>query len=187
VHCGRLAHARSFRDHRRTAGFLKTGTGAITAVATVGVAIAAVTWLTGRENTPAERLWSHIPAELRSTCARSTSGEPGAISAYNCTHRHVIGLQYDLFSSTSELAAAYEAVKRQYLPNGAGAKACSDGGFDGAYEPGGSLLCFVDEHGGASIVWSDVELDILSFAWRTDDGTLRALYDAWQEGVGPER
>lgn len=162
----------------------------LAAVAALLVAVGVVTGatrLTGREDTPADRLWSHIPAELRSTCERSTSGEPGAVSAYNCTYRRVIGIQYDLFPSTPELAAAYEAVKRQYLPNGAAGEACSDGGFDGAYEPGGSLLCFVDEHGGASIVWSDDELDILSFAWRTDDGTLRALYDAWQEGVGPER
>ena len=162
----------------------------LAAVAALLVAVGVVTGatrLTGREDTRADGLWSHIPAELRSTCKRSTSGEPGAVSAYNCTYKRVIGLQYDLFSSTLELAAAYEAVKRQYLPNGAPGETCSDGGFDGDYEPGGSLLCFVGEHGGASIVWSDDELDILSFAWRTDDGTLRALYDAWQDGMGPER
>ena len=179
------------RDHRgteekpslaaRTTEFLKTGTGVITAVATLLVAVTglvtAITQLSGDDETPAgppaaasrvptdetdAQLWSHIPQSLRSTCRRSTDQEAGAISAYNCTWRRIVGLQYNLFTSTPELAAG------------------------GAYEPGGSMLCFVGDDGVASIVWTDDELDIMTFAWR-DDGKLDALYDAWTEGVGPER
>ena len=202
------------RDHRRTEGkpslaartteFLKTGTGVVTAVATLLVAVTglvtAITQFSGKEETQAEpavsagvpadetdaQLWSHIPESLRSTCRRSTDQEAGAISAYNCTWRRIVGLQYNLFTSTPELAAGFEEVRQRYGLEAAGGASCPDGNFQGAYEPGGSMLCFVADDGVASIVWTDDELDIMSFAWR-DDGKLDALYDAWTEGVGPER
>lgn len=205
------------RDHRgteekptlaaRTTEFLKTGTGVITAVATLLVAVTglftAITQLGGKEETQANpaapsvaagvpadetdaQLWSHIPPSLRSTCRRSTDQESGAISAYNCTWRRIVGLQYNLFTSTPELAAGFEEVRQRYGLENADGASCPDGNFAGAYEPGGSMLCFVGDDGVASIVWTDDELDIMSFAWR-DDGKLDALYDAWTEGVGPER
>lgn len=202
------------RDHRgteekpslaaRTTEFLKTGTGVITAVATLVVAVTglftAITQLSGEEEKSADpvvaasvpadetdaELWSRIPQSLRSTCRRSTDQEAGAISAYNCTWRRVVGLQYNLFTSTPELAAGLEEVRQRYGLEDADGASCPDGNFEGAYEPGGSMLCFVGDDGVASIVWTDDELDIMTFAWR-DDGKLDALYDAWTEGVGPER
>jgi hypothetical protein len=33
--------------------------------------------------------------------------------------------------------------------------------------------------------WTDDGLDILSFAWRSDQN-LPALFEAWQKGVGPD-
>jgi hypothetical protein len=205
------------RDHRRTeekpslasrtTDFLKTGTGLITAVATLLVAVTglvtAITQFGGKDDTqpdaaapvastgvPADEtdalLWSHIPESLRSTCRRSTDQEAGAISAYNCTWRRVVGLQYNLFTSTPELADGFEDVRQRYRLENADGASCPDGNFEGPYEPGGQMVCFVGDDGVASIVWTDVELDIMTFAWR-DDGKLDALYDAWTEGVGPER
>ena len=43
------------------------------------------------------------------------------------------------------------------------------------------MVCFVGDDGVASIVWTDDELDVMTFAWR-DDGKLDALYDAWTRG-----
>ena len=203
------------RDHRRTeekpslaartTEFLKTGTGVITAVATLLVAVTglvtAITQLSGDDETSAAppaaaasvptdetdaQLWSHIPESLRSTCRRSTDQEAGAISAYNCTWRRIVGLQYNLFTSTPELTAGFDDVRQRYGLEDADGASCPDGNFEGPYEPGGSMVCFVGDDGVASIVWTDDELDIMTFAWR-DDGKLDALYDAWSEGVGPER
>ena len=130
-------------------------------------------------------LWSHIPESLRSTCRRSTDQEAGAISAYNCTWRRIVGLQYNLFTSTPELADGFEEVRQRYgLENPDGAS-CPDGNFEGPYEPGGRMVCFVGDDGVASIVWTDDELDVMTFAWR-DDAKLDALYDAWTH-VGPDR
>jgi hypothetical protein len=191
----------------RTTDFLKTGTGVITAVATLLVAVTGlVTAITqfGKDDTqagstvpaavstgvPADEtdalLWSHIPASLRSTCRRSTDQEAGAISAYNCTWRRIVGLQYNLFTSTPELADGFEDVRQRYGLENADGASCPEGNFEGAYEPGGKMVCFVGDDGVASIVWTDDELDIMTFAWR-DDGKLDALYDAWTEGVGPDR
>jgi hypothetical protein len=212
-----LAEAECVRDHRDTADepsfleratdFLKTGTGVITAVATLLVAITglitAFTQLGGKDDPPAggeataltegvpadetdAQLWSHIPPSLRSTCRRSTDQEGDAISAYNCTWRRIVGLQYNLFPSTPELADGFEKVRHRYGLENADGASCPDGNFEGPYAPGGSMVCFVGDDGVASIVWTDDALDIMSFAWR-DDGKLDALYDAWTEGVGPER
>jgi hypothetical protein len=190
----------------RTTEFLKTGTGVITAAATLLVAVTglvtAITQLTGDDETqapaapaastgvPADEtdalLWSHIPESLRSTCRRSTDQESGAISAYNCTWRRIVGLQYNLFTSTPELADGFEEVRQRYGLENPGGASCPDGNFEGPYEPGGRMVCFVGDDGVASIVWTDDALDIMSFAWR-DDGKLAALYDAWTEGVGPDR
>ena len=208
------------RDHLRTeekpslaaraTDFLKTGTGVITAVATLLVAVTglvtAITQLGGKDDTqpnaaasavsaasngvPADEtdalLWSHIPESLRSTCRRSTDQEAGAISAYNCTWRRIVGLQYNLFTSTPELADGFEEVRQRYGLEDADGASCPDGNFEGPYEPGGRMVCFVGDDGVASIVWTDDELDVMTFAWR-DDGKLDALYDAWTEGVGPDR
>ena len=189
----------------RATAFLQTGTGLLTAVATLLAAIAglatAFAQLRGDDSTPAaaqsvalvpgdpsdEQLMSHIPASLRSTCRRSTDAEAGSVAAFNCNSRRVVNLQYNLFPSKSELVAGYDEVKRRYgLAADTPGESCREGRFEGEYVPGGSLLCFVDDDGVAAIVWSDDELDILTFAWR-DDGNLPALYDAWREGVGPAR
>ena len=157
------------RDHLRTeekpslaaraTDFLKTGTGLITAVATLLVAVTglvtAITQLGGMTTTqprfsgfggsdgldgvPADEtdalLWSHIPELLRSTCRRSTDQEAGAISAYNCTWRRIVGLQYNLFTSTPELADGFEDVRQRYgLENPDGAS-CPDGNFEGPTSP----------------------------------------------------
>ena len=206
------------RDHRETAdeqksfpdratAFLKTGTGLITAVATLLVAITglitAFTQLGGRHEAqvstvavetagvPADetdaQLWSHIPASLRSTCRRSTGDEDeeGSVAAYNCMYRRIVGLQYNLFPSSGDLDDGYADVRERYGVAGSGSS-CESGDFEGKYKGDGSMLCFVGEDGVAAIVWSDPEVDILSFAWR-DDGKLPELYDAWKSGVGPER
>jgi hypothetical protein len=193
----------------RATAFLQTTTGLVTGVAAllaavvglvtavtqlrgdngepVGGAAAAATTTAGLPEDPTDaELWSHIPVELRPTCRRSTDAEPRSVSAYNCTYRRTVGLQYNLFSSGSELAAGYDEMKQRYGLAAAVGTSCREGGFEGEYVPGGSLLCFVGDDGVAAIVWTDDELDVMSFAWR-DDGNLPALYDAWREGVGPVR
>jgi hypothetical protein len=189
----------------RAGAFLQTTTGLVTGVATLLAAIVglitAVTQLRGDDAQPAaaesvarvpgdpsdEQLLSYIPPAFHSTCRRSTDAEPGAVSAFNCTHRRIVGLQYNLFSSTTELATGFEEVKERYgLAGDAPGGSCPEGRFEGEYVPGGSLICFVGEDGVAAIVWTDDELDVMTFAWR-DDGNLPALYDAWREGVGPVR
>jgi hypothetical protein len=164
--------------------------------------VTAVTQLSGDDETPAAvaseseeagtpedpidaELWSHIPAEVRSTCRRSTDQEEGSVAAYNCTYRRIVGLQYNLFPSGADLRAGYDAVRERYAVDGSGG-GCAQGDFEGGYLGEGSMLCFVGDDGVAAIVWSDPEVDILSFAWR-DDGKLPELYDAWRSGVGPER
>ncbi len=202
------------RDHRGTAeqkplseragAFLQTTTGLITGVAALLAAVVglvtAVTQLRGDDPPAAApdavagvpddpddaRLWSSIPDGVKSTCRRSTDQEAGSVSAYNCTYRRVVGLQYNLFPSEPEVVAAYADVKERYGLGEPAGGSCGAGGFEGDYLPGGSMLCFVGDDGVASIVWTDDELDVLSFAWR-DDGDLPALYDAWREGVGPVR
>jgi hypothetical protein len=142
---------------------------------------------------PSEReLRSRIPEAIRASCGRPIDPEPEAIAAVNCRYRAVVGLQYNLFASATELEAGYEDVKRRYgLTGTLGGGSCAAGPFEGEYRAGnrvaGRLLCFVSEDDGvAAIVWTDRLLDIMSFAWR-DDGELEALFDAWAEGVGPER
>jgi hypothetical protein len=215
----RFCPGRAIRDHgsteeqktfsQRAAAFLQTGTGLITAVATLLVAVTglvtAVTQLRGGEEkdvseavagtgpvvtgVPADEadaeLWSRIPAGLRTTCRRSTDQEAGAISAYNCTYRRVVGLQYNLFASTGELEDGFAEVKERYGVRGSGAT-CADGEYEGPYRGSGTMLCFVGDDGVAAVVWTDPEVDILSFSWR-NDGKLAELYDAWKTGVGPER
>jgi hypothetical protein len=100
-------------------------------------------------------------------------------------YRRIVGLQYNLFPSGADLEGGYAAVKDRYGVEGSG-DVCPDGDYDGEYLGAGGLLCFVGDDGVAAIVWSDPEVDILSFAWR-DDGKLPELYDAWKSGVGPER
>ena len=194
---------------QRAAAFLQTGTGLITAVATLLVAvtglITAFTQLRGGEedatspvggttpglgsSVPADEadaeLWSRIPATLRSTCRRSTDQEAGAISAYNCTYRRVVGLQYNLFASTGELEDGFAEAKERYGVDGSGAS-CAEGDYEGPYRGDGAMLCFVGDDGVAAVVWTDPEVDILSFSWR-NDGKLPELFDAWKTGVGPER
>lgn len=190
----------------RAGAFLQTTTGLVTGVAALLAAIVglvtAIAQLRGDDTEPAavtqpiasvpgdpsdEQLLSYIPPAFHSTCRRSTDAEPGAVSAFNCTHRRIVGLQYNLFSSETELAAGFEEVKARYgLAGETPGGSCAEGRFEGEYVPGGSLICFVGEDGVAAIVWTDDELDVMTFAWR-DDGNLRALYDAWREGVGPVR
>jgi len=162
--------------------------------------VTAITQLSGDEKPPAApsskvvgapedpidaELWSRIPAEVRATCRRSTDDEEGSVAAYNCTHRRIVNLQYNLFPSGADLDGGYAAVKERYGIDGSGGT-CDEGDYEGEYLDAGSLLCFVGDDGVAAIVWSDPNVDILSFAWR-DDGKLPELYDAWKTGVGPER
>jgi hypothetical protein len=195
--------------------FLTSGPGLITAAATLIVAITglitAITQLSGGEESaspaakeasagptvtealdPSEReLRSRIPEQIRASCARPRNPEPAAIAAVNCTYRAIVGLQYNLFASGAELEADYREVKQRYgLTGSLAGGSCAEGPFEGDYLAGnrvaGHLVCFVGDDGVAAIVWTDELLDIMSFAWR-DDGNLRALFDAWAEGVGPER
>jgi hypothetical protein len=188
----------------RASAFLQTGTGLVTAVATLLVAVTglvtAVTQLGGEdggeapaaapvtvsaESDPSDaELLSRIPPALRSTCRRSTDAESGSISAFNCTYRRIVGLQYNLFPSSADLEDAYEEAKSRYEVGGSG-KSCAAGDFVGDYGDGGEMLCFVGDDRVAAIVWSDPAVDVLSFAWR-DDGKLPELYDAWRSGVGPD-
>lgn len=196
--------------------FLTSGPGLITAAATFIAAvtglITALTQLGGGDDSaspgakqasgppatvtaaldPSEReLRSRIPAEILASCGRPEDPEPTAIAAVNCKYRAIVGLQYNLFASSTELEAGYRDVKSRYgLTGTLTAGSCAAGRFEGDYLAGnraaGHLLCFVGDDGVAAIVWTDKLLDVMSFAWR-DDGKLGALFDAWSAGVGPER
>jgi hypothetical protein len=183
--------------------FLTSGPGLITAAATFIAAVTGlITALTqlgdGDSASPAEKQAGPTPATVTEALdpsereLRSRIPEPEAIAAVNCRYRAVVGLQYNLFASATELEAGYEDVKRRYgLTGTLDGDSCAAGPFEGEYRAGnrvaGRLLCFVSEDDGvAAIVWTDRLLDIMSFAWR-DDGELAALFDAWADGVGPER
>ena len=167
----------------RLTGFLQSGTGLITAVATLIAAIVGlatlVTQLTGGDDksgsepsgvttlvandTAAQReLRAAIRASIRPTCGPPKDPEENAVAAFNCTYREIVNLQYNLFASSADLQKGIERVKARY---GSGSHECGS-------KP---LLCFVRD-GVASIVWTDG--DMLSFAWR-DDGNLDALYESW--------
>jgi hypothetical protein len=148
-------------------------------------ATAATRAATFQEDATDAELRSHIPAALRQTCTRSTDAEPAAVAAFNCKYRRIVGLQYNLFASPAELRTAYQDVKGRYGLDRASAEgSCAQGYFEGDYRGRGSMLCFVDSTV-ASIVWTDDDLEILTFAWR-NDGLLPELFDAWKAGVGPE-
>jgi hypothetical protein len=135
-------------------------------------------------------LRSHIPSTIWLTCGVPRDPEPGAVAAFNCKYREIVGLQYNLFASTQELETDYKDVKRRYgLARSLPGKSCGAGEFEGAYRVSGRavghVLCFVDKPSHvASIVWTDDRLDIMSFAWR-DDALLSALFESWRKGVGP--
>jgi len=172
----------------RFTSFLQTGTGMVTAAATLIGAIAglvtAVTHLTGGDekrsaepagvttivanDTPAQReLRARIPAAIRPSCGPPKDPEENAVAAFNCTYREIVGLQYNLFASHADLQQGIARVQQRY---GRGSHECGT-------KP---LLCFVRD-GVASIVWTEGS-DILSFAWR-DDGKLDALYESWNEAI----
>lgn len=191
--------------------FLKSGAGVVTAITTLIVAIAglvtAVNQFGGDSEQPPStptatatagagaalasdadtELQSHIPTAIWSSCGPPVDAEEHAAAAFNCKYRQVVGLQYNLFASAQEMEETYADIKRRYKLEGAlNADSCGAGPFEGDYPLGGHLLCFIDDPGHvAAIVWTDGDLDILSFAWR-DDMNLSALYEAWQQGFGPE-
>ncbi len=201
----------------RVTSFLKSWTGMLTAAASLAAAIAALltalAHFGGGSASPAEtrsvtpapaastplalndpterELQSHVPGAIWPTCTRPTDAEAGAVAAYNCTYRRIVGLQYNLFATSTELEADYKAVKQRYGLSGATPGAsCAAGKFEGGYRAGsrvvGHLLCFLDHRGHvAAIVWTRGDLDILSFAWRSDMN-LPALFEVWRKGVGPD-
>jgi hypothetical protein len=199
---------RESRAARLTA-FLKSGTGVVTAITTLVVAIAglvtAVNHFGGNsdkspssptatggagaalESDADTGLQSHIPTAIWSSCGPPVDAEEHAAAAFNCKYRRVVGLQYNLFASAQEMEESYADVKRRYKLEGRLiADSCGAGAFEGDYRSGGHLLCFVDDPSHvAAIVWTDRDVDILSFAWR-DDMNLSALYQAWQQGLGPK-
>jgi hypothetical protein len=170
----------------RWSSFLKSGTGMLTAAATLIAAVVglvtALTQLRGdgdsepaavttvvEGDTAAEReLRSHIPAAIRPTCGPPKYPEENAVAAFNCTYREIVGLQYNLFASDADLRKAVARVNERY---GKSTGQCGS-------RP---LLCFVRD-GVASIVWTDERADVLSFAWR-DDGDLDALYQSWGKAI----
>jgi hypothetical protein len=198
----------------RVTSFLKSGTGILTALATLIAAVAglltAFSQLGGGDSpqsaaatreaattvlveSDAQReLRSHIPASIWPSCGAPVDEEEGSVAAFNCKYRTVVGLQYNLFASSQELEAAYREVRRRHgLAGSPSGGSCEDGPFEGVYQvarrDSGHLLCFIDDPGHvAAIVWTDSQLDVLSFAWR-DDLNLAALHEAWQRGVGPDR
>jgi hypothetical protein len=172
----------------RLTSFLQSGTGLITAVATLIAAIAGlvtlVTQLTGGESdkfdaqsggqptlvnndTPTQsELRLRIPPTIRPTCGEPKDPEENAVAAFNCNYREVVNLQYNLFASSADLQQGVESVKERY---------------GDSHECGTKpLLCFVQD-GVASIVWTTGS-DILAFAWR-DDGNLDALYESWNDAI----
>jgi hypothetical protein len=193
----------------RAKSFLKSTTGLVTAAATLLAAIAglitAFTQIGGGhstaggtpgttstttttaplvlEDTSVRELYSHVPASIQPTCTRPKYPEETAAASMNCSYRYLIGLQYNLFASSSELEADYRDVKKRFGVTPKRTGSCAQGPFEGRFG-GGHLLCFVQSDGTASIVWTTPKLQIMSFAWR-EDGKLPALYDAWQQGFGP--
>jgi hypothetical protein len=143
------------------------------------------------ENGAQRELRSRIPDSILPTCGPPVDPEEGSVAAFNCKYREIDGLQYNLFASSQELDKSYGAIKRRYGLTGTPAgKSCDAGEFEGVYRvadrDAGRLLCFVDDPGHvAAIVWTDDDLDVLSFTWRSDKN-LPALFEAWQKGVGPE-
>jgi hypothetical protein len=173
----------------RLTSFLKSGTGMLTAAATLLAAIAglvtAMTQFRGDDGGPAteavttvvagdtaaeRELRSHIPAAIRPTCGAPRYPEENAVAAFNCSYREIVGLQYNLFASDADLGRAVASVQKRY---GKSTGKCSSE----------ALLCFVRD-GVASIIWADKSADVLSFAWR-DDGNQDALYESWRKAIAP--
>jgi len=202
----------------RLRSFLRSGTGILTAIATLAAAIAGLVTALSQfggggsaqpsaapaaattpgaattvivESDAQRELRSRIPSSIWPTCGPPVDPEEGSVAACNCKYREIVRLQYNLFASSQELETAYEVVTRRYgLAGAPTGNSCDAGKFEGVYRvagrEAGHLLCFVDDPGHvAAIVWTDDGLDILSFAWRSDQN-LPALFEAWQKGVGPD-
>src|SRR5881392_1264897 len=110
----------------RWSTFLKSGTGMLTAAATLLAAIAglvtAITQLRGdhgggsqpnqvttvvQGDTDAEReLRTDIPPAIRPSCGPPKDPEENAVAAFNCSYRQAVGLQYNLFASGVDLKQA---------------------------------------------------------------------------------
>ncbi len=151
----------------RAVSFLKSTTGAVTAVTALLVAIGGlVTVLSqfgGGDSAPpaatpapapppgavttvavetdAQReLRSRIPGAIWPTCRPPTHPEEGAVAAFNCRYREIVELQYNLFASSQELEQAYDDVKERYdLAGALTADSCDAGAFEGDYEAGGRV------------------------------------------------
>ena len=172
----------------RLSSFLKTGTGMVTAVATLLAAIAglvtagkqlsgdhassspatpAVT-VVGSDTAAERELRSDIPPAISPTCGSPKYPEEGAVAAFNCTYREIVGLQYNLFASGADLGKAIAKVQDRYRSS--------------THQCGSKpLLCFI-RNGEADIIWTDQHANILAFAWR-DDGNLDALYESWRTAI----
>ena len=116
-----------------------------------------------------QELRADIPASIRPSCGPAKYPEENNVAAFNCTYREAVGLQYNLFASGVDLRQAVSRVRQRY----------GDRHECGSKKP---LLCFVQQDGTASIVWTDERADVLSFAWR-DDGNLDALYESWRTAI----
>jgi hypothetical protein len=103
------------------------------------------------------------------------------VAALTCTYRKIVGLQYNLYATRTDLLDAYHAVERRYaLAGEKGRRSCPPSMREGL----AGIICFRDADGAAAIVWADAHGDVLSFVWR-DDGKMLALIEAWKAAVGP--
>src|SRR5205823_5801225 len=117
----------------RWTSFLKSGTGMVTAAATLLAAIAGlvtaftqlrgdhggskgtqVTTVVEGETAAQQELRADIPASIRPSCGPAKYPEENNVAAFNCTYREAVGLQYNLFASGVDLRQAVSRVRQRY-------------------------------------------------------------------------
>ena len=188
-------------DERMTS-FLKSGTGILTAIAALVVAVGgivtAVSQIGGGSSSkqaapPAQvttpvaattviaesgaqhELRSHIPGSIWPTCGAPRYPEETAVAAFNCKYREIVGLQYNLFASSQELETAYQGVKRRYgLAGSTNATSCDKGRFEGVYRVAGGDV-------GHVLCFIDRPGQSASIVW-TDD-RLDIMSFAWRDDL----
>jgi hypothetical protein len=138
-----------------------------------------------------EALLARVPEGHRSSCVSESDPYPdGRTARLTCTGEGGEVVGYAQMPDNASLYSAYDAIKADTPEGKCADLERADGPYNISGTPAGRLLCFRGGTAGdpeadyAWIMWTDDQLLILSWAYRTD-GDRTALYDWWLNKSGP--